>query len=935
MRKIIYAVLLSISFLGYGISGFGQTYTDSITKIDSVRSSANSVSVITKEKEAVLMPVSNFSKLLEGRIPGLQATNGGGQPGSSADVLIRGMGNIYGSAAPLIILDGSPYMGDYNAINPHDIATITIKKDAAATIRYGGRATDGIIEIKTKKGNPDDKPKLTIDARVGVVTRALPDYKTIRNEKDYYEISWEAYRNDLARWSGFSYSEAGRVASGNGVTPGIVDLLGYNSYNVENSKLLDPETGKLNPNATLKYSDGDWRKAMQRNGLRHEYNAAFSGGGRKGSYYVSGGYLNEEGYVKRSGYERFTGSFGGDLKPLRWLQAGVHLSAASDDQQYIPTSYREENPFYTSRAFAPIYPVHYYNADGTREMDPITGKDKYDWGNIIQEPASSMGIRTFIPGNNTIGLLELDQSTLKKKNFIATPFVEATVLKQFKIRTQLHYNQLKQEDISRRNPHYGGAAMVGGVKTDYESTLKTGTFTQSLTWQKLLGKHSFEIQTGYENFRYNSEENSNSVTGNSPVPSFFYSKTNTATQSYFGTFNYNFAGKYFLESGFRTNSLEPKLQTNDWNNCWSAGVAWLISQEQFMKDMDWLDELKVKSSYGKQGNFNAATGFIADHAYTSNLNIGLALSLFNNRLFVSSDYFVRESKNVWIAVPNPPSAGITNPAYNSLDLRNNGVEVQLRTNIIRQKNLDWEVTLNLTSHKNEITRMPTGFDSLMTTNKSLLKKGNSYYNFYLPESAGVDPTNGDELYYYINSSGDRKVTNRYDSAYWKGHKNQGNSIPKLYGSLINDISYKNFSFSFMFTFGIGGKYYDQIYAELMNSSTIGQNYAIDILDRWTPENRNATIPRVEARNTIMTQPSSRFLTSASYLNWRNVSLAYTIKKEHLKKIKLKSLKIYVAGDNIMLFSARKGMDPQATFNGMPGYVYSPARTLIFGLNVGL
>ena len=248
--------------------------------------------------------------------------------------------------------------------------------------------------------------------------------------------------------------------------------------------------------------------------------------------------------------------------------------------------------------------------------------------------------------------------------------------------------------------------------------------------------------------------------------------------------------------------------------------------------------------------------------------------------------------------------------------------------------MEWSIMANLTHYRNEITAMPYRID-LVKQQYTVWKKGASVYDFYLPESAGVNPDNGEELYYYYEDNGQKSKTSIYTLAAEKGRKDLGSALPKLFGSVGNDLTYKNFTLSLLFTFGLGGKYYDNIYEELMTSQNMGQNFSEDLLGRWTPENRNSAIPRLEYGNLDIAQPSSRFLSDASYLSWRNASLAYTFRPERIQKLKLKSLKIYAAGDNLMLFSARKGMDPQATFNGNPGYVYSPARTIIVGLKVGL
>lgn len=932
MKKFTFTFILTmaLSQLSGGIHARGVQ--DSTTAVyDSTRVIRTACGTTTQETSYVVPPVANFTKLLEGRVTGLYTTHGGGQPGSVAGLMIRGISTLSDDAPPLIVLDGAIYTGDVNTIDPLDIATITILKDAVATMRYGGAGANGVLTITTKKAGRLDKKKLTIDARSGIVTCALPDYKTIGSEKDYYEISWEAYRNSLLDQAGLSLAEAGLTASGLN-TPagkGVVDILGYNAYNVANDLLLNPVTGKLNTDASLKYSDGNWRKAMQRVASRQEYHATWSANGLKGNYLAAAGYLNENGFVKHTGYERLSARFNGELRPFTWLKGGLNIAAAMGTQQYANSDFSSgNNPFFNSLTMAPIYPIHYYNTAGSRETDPLTGKDRYDWGNPTDYPNSSIGMRAYRSGQNEVGSLEWDQYNLKTWSWIAMPYLELTILKQFRFRTQFSYNYDKQDNDQILSAEYGRAAPSGGMVSENKSISTSRAFSQTISWTKTLGSHHIDIQGGYERFKYDISLQGNTTVGTPPVPAGAYrNKTRSDLEHYFVTGSYNFKEKYFLNAGYGTDGSSNRAPLFTWKNHWAAGLAWKINGESFLSDVSWIEDWKLKCSYGKQTYSNPLPGQnLFGDAY-HHTNIGLDLSLWNNRLGVGTSYFIKQSDH--LAGP-PASAGSDDPV---LTIANRGIELNLSATLIRKSKINWDISLNLTHLKNEITQMPDGMDTFIY-GSALLTKGNSVYNFYLPESAGVDPEQGYELYYYTNASGQRTKTSDYELANATGRKNLGSPLPKLFGSLVHDLQYGPFSISLMFTFGVGGKYYDAVYQELMNTGYPGQNYSEDILNRWTPDNRSTDVPRLNSF-VPTAGPSSRFLTDASYLNWRNVSVEYTFRRERLKKLKLKNLKVYITGDNIMLFSARKGMDPQASFTGNPDYGYRPARTIIAGITAGL
>jgi len=906
MKQFLYLQLCGLLLISFKASS-QEPDSSAIRQSNAPGSDSSFNRVYTANRSPYI--ATNYTRLPEGQTTGLQATNGGGQPGAAAGFLVRGITVSAETSGPMVLLDGLPYFGDPNAIAPSDIASITVLKDAAAMVRYGGRAANGIVDIKTKTGSARGL-HLEAEAKAGIATRALPDYETIRSEKDYYEISWEGYRNSIAGY-GYSLEQAGEIASGRTSLPGLVDHLGYNVYNVPNDQLIDPVSGKLNENAKLKYSDGDWRKAIQRAALRHEYNIAASSNGGKGSYYLSTGYLNEGGYIKSTSYERGSMRFNGHLKPFRWLRAGIHASGILASQHYA-LSDGSRNPVYAMRAMAPIYPVHYYNNDGQREPDPVTGKDKFDWGDPRTTPASSIAQRN---NENAAGRLLLDEHRNRTTSWNLLPYVEATLLRQFTLSFRAQYNQWNTKGLDSFNPYYGFSSVSDGYTLNSTTKLHYYILNPQLGWHRTLGKHLINIEAGYERLRQDDQIYTVTATGNTGAsPSTSRDVTSWVTQSTYANARYGFAGKYFVSGGFSREGTSVSPPEIKFSNYWAIGAEWHLGKESFLQQQSWLDQLLLRVNYGRMGKIHTKLLHTGIHQFSA----GLDLALLQSRIALSFDYFDKHAGDDLV---------LFGPLRGTRNMQNRGIELGIKAAAVRSAPVSWDIMLNFTYLQNKITSIN---DVLSTIYASLYlhEAGKSAYDYYLPGYAGVDPLTGAALYYT-----QRGTTSDYSSLTVKDYVSAGSALPKFFGSLNQEWRYRQFGLQMMISFSIGGKYYDQVYQQLMNPMETGQNYSVDILKRWTPEQPDTDVPIMDwmSGNYI----STRFLRSASYMNLRCASLSYRLPAEKAQKIKLQSLQLYLAADNLLLISAYKGMDPQASFVNVPGYVYGPARTIVFGVKAGI
>ncbi|MFA6056605.1 MAG: SusC/RagA family TonB-linked outer membrane protein [Taibaiella sp.] len=934
-------------------------------------------------------PVADVTKAIEGAAPGVQVTNGSGQPGSGAAIQVRGRGSLSASTSPLIVVDGAPYDGDIPSINPMDVANMSILKDAMATSLYGARGSNGVILITTKRGRAGEKPKITVDGKMGVVTLGLPAYDVLTDPKDYYEMAWRGQYNKLITL-GYKPAEAGNMASGiSSIAEAVVQKLGYNSYrltgvgdSLQDAYLLDPVTGKLNPNAVLKYKD-DWQKAMQRQGLRQDYNFNISGASDKSDYYLSAGYLNEKGYILRSDYSRFTTRLNVNTQATDWLKAGLNVSGTMSTQNGVGTgSANTGNPVWVSLSMAPIYPVYWRDANDNTVIDPATGKTKLDYGNPTKDPDFSMGQRPFSPGNNSLGQLESDQNKTDVKNVIVVPYIEAKLMKGLTFLTRFNASYTSYIGQSYTNRTHGTLIGRGGLQK-YSQNDFSYTWNQMLTYQKTFNEaHDLTITAGHENYYLNSSYFLGYITGFASdafreftvatgTPTLDSRTDNDRIESYFAVANYAYKGKYLLQANVRRDGLSRFYNDVRWGNFGGAGAAWLINEENFLKDVSWINTLKIKASYGTNGNSgilndNGTNNFYAyqalydiarpngsqpsaiPYSLTSYdlkwetqkaVNVGAEFSLFNQRLSGEINVFNRQTANLYYNVPNPPSTGIISQIKNTGSMYNRGIELNFYITAVKTRNFSWTVNTNWTTYKNRITKLADGIDSVVTTRNTILKPGYDFTSFYLTHSSGVDPKNGDELYsYYDTVSHSMRDTNNFTDVAVNTRSIVGNATPKFSGAITNTFTYKGFELSFLVTYSVGGKYLDGTYQSLMGNALtqIGStNLSKDILNSWTPENPNATLPRFEWDAKQIGQVSDRFLVDASYINIRNVNLRYALPGNIVKKAGLSSLSAYISGDNIAFFSKRKGMNPQASFDGIVSYPYNPARTIMFGLTVGL
>ena len=960
-------LLDEVMFVAYGTAK-KSAFTGSATVINS--------------DEIAKIQTTNVVNALNGKVAGVQLNNASGQPGTTTPTIrIRGISSINAGNSPLYIVDGAPYDGDINNFNPQDIESMTVLKDAAANALYGARGANGVIIITTKQGS-SGKTSVTVDAKWGVNSRGQRDYNYVKDPAQYYEMYYGALKSYFVNSLG--QSEATAHANANNNMTGSGDYgLGYNIYTVPSGQYLIGTNGKLNPNATLgnvvtyggqSYTilPDDWLDEAYKTGLRQEYNVSFSGGSSKSSFYASIGYLNNEGITYNSDYERITGRLKSDYQIKDWLKVGANLSYSHYDVNSLDedgSTGSSGNIFAYATQIAPIYPLYVRDGDGNIMKDS-NGITVYDFGDGDNAGLS----RPFLSGANPYASNQLDTNNYEGNAMTATGFAEIRFLKDFKFTWTSGVNVDETRTNYYTNPYYGQYASSNGIASKYHTRALSYNHQQLLDWKRSFGLHNLDVMVGHEYYRYkyyylyasksNSFDPSNielagAITN---ISSNSYT-TDYNTEGYFGRVQYDYAEKYFLSGSYRRDASSRFHPDHRWGNFWSAGAGWIISKEDFF-DVDWVDFLKVKASYGSQGNDNISNYlYVTTYSITNsggnlaalpstmgneditwetngNFNAGFDFELFRGRLNGTVEYFYRKTTDMLFSFPLPPSYGFTSYYANVGDMRNQGVEIELDATPIKTRDFTWNISLNMTQYKNKITYLPDERKTMevdgvqgYSSGNYFYGEGESLYTFYMKRYAGVSD-DGQALYYVTADDGSLSTTTSYSDA---DYYLCGTALPDVYGGFGTSFSYKGFDLSVDFAYQLGGQVYDSDYASMMASPTAsskGTNFHADLLNAWTSENTNTSIPRFQFGDQYTASTSDRFLTSASYLSLQNINFGYTLPASATRKLGMEKVRVYVTADNIWYWSKRQGLDPRQSITGSTtNSYYSLMRTISGGITL--
>ena len=1005
---------LTFSFIGYkdvvvnvnGQININVELDEDTTVLDDVVVVAYGVSkkesvtgaLTTVKSDAIAKrPVSSATSALEGQSAGI-IVNNSGAPGDGASIYIRGLGSVNGTNAPLYVIDGVPFSGSISDINPTDIESLTVLKDATSAALYGSRASNGVILITTKRAKTD---KLTVSANVsnGIYSKAIPEYETLGADS-WMETMFQGYANSLLT-NGNVSDKASAIALAQKTF--VSDIAVYNIYNKEGTELFD-SNGKLVSGAKVLsgYDDLNWYDYMERVGYRQDYNVSAQAATQKSNFYFSVGYLNEQGYVKYSSYDRLSARAKVDVTPKKWINLGLNLSGSLSNYENTSTSSSAyANPFMFARNIAPIYPVYLHDMSTGEYLLDENGNKQYDQGTTYGRPQFT--------GRHWLWEKELNQDKTGKTTLDANAYIKIFFLKDFTFSVTGDLGLRNTNSREYSNAVVGDGAGLGRANRE-QYWYKNWTVQEMLNYNHTFSsKHNVEALLGHEAVSYNYEYQYIFKQGETFANG--YELSNFATinnadgyqsgytlDAYIARLKYGYDSRYFLEGSFSRNGSSRFASQTRWGNFWSLGGTWVISREPFMSTVNWADNVKFRASYGQVGNDRSAGYYAYMSLYdmdtnngsgalykiqneaddlqwesANSLSVALEGRLFN-RWNLSLEYFNKYTHDLIFSVNQPLSAGATSTSdavstvdRNLGDVSNQGVEITTDVDIISNKDWRWNVGANFTYQKNKIVRLPEeNREDGIVSGVYKYAEGHGIYDFYTYQYAGVDMMTGRALYelndedFYV---GDTEVDGKTQvPASWVSTINgkdyvmnttyakkdwSGSAVPKVYGSFSTSLSYKNFELSALFTYALGGKVYDSNYSGLMSNSGNPYSLHADAAKSWTAAPSGMTETSADRISTsaipvfdyslssYTNATSSRWLVSGNYFVIKNINLSYRLPRTFAQKIGVSGISVAGAIENLATFTARKGLNPQYSIAGSQSNSFGTARVFSLSLNFTL
>ena len=912
------------------------------------------------------VPSVSFDQMLQGRASGVSITTPSAGVGQAPIVRVRGVNSITSGTSPLYVVDGVPiesgnlsYLANANAladINPADIVSMDVLKDAAAAALYGSRAANGVILITTKQGQ-SGKVKVSYDGFVGFSNAT--DFYEMMNAQEYVDFKNLAVKN---RYGTDELS----------LTTGYVSPYGNKAFN-------------MMKDANGNYVDTDWKDAAFQNGLSQSHSVAVSGGSDKVRYYLSGNYTTQEGIVKGDKYDRLGVKANINVQATDWLKVGINTNVTTGTTSYVDAARRGSN--FAVGGFprlalinAPNLPM--YNEDGT----PYYLAQGLGYG----------GNTVFSTFSNPAAILSLGNGLSSDvTRFIGVFYAEATPLKGLSLKTQYGVDYARIEEQRFWSPLHGDGVNSKGLANAYNTKNNRWTWTNTATYNFSLGQNNFNLLAGTEasernNSRWTAQrkdlQDDKFVVFQGPFGSATAggSLSNNTMVSYFGRINYDYASKYIVSLNYRRDGYSALSEKNRWGNFGGVSAAWRVSEEGFFKPLrNVVDDLKIKGSYGVVGNTDiydyASKSFYSSYNYGINGTYGLAQIAdpnlkwessekysigFNARLLdrisVDFDYYYTKSSDLILDVPQSPSKGIPGNIIttNAGKMKNSGIELTVSADVIRNSQFTWETSFNITTNKNKVISLADGVENILKGDNGGLEitnitvPGKSIGRLYLYPTAGVDPKSGRRV--FITPEGDRTLL-MFEKGGWFYEDGTeyagefepvdcGNTLPTWYGGWTNNFKYKGFDLSLFFQFSGGNKIYNGTKASVSdmrywnNSKDVYKKY-------WTPERTHAEYPMPiygDNYSNGSALPISDLVERGDYLRLKNVSLGYTFNtKNWSKAVGISALRLYVQAQNLFVITGYSGMDPETLTNvesatlsgGTDKNTLPQARTYTIGVNL--
>ena len=990
---------LLVSFIGYedqkiaiaGKTSIEVVLQDNYTAIEGVtvqtfgelkkKDLTGSITAVTA-KDLQKMTVSSVANALEGAVPGIQSYSTTGQPGTDAAIYIRGIGSINGNQAALIVVDGVPYSSALSSINPLDIESVVVSKDAAANALYGSRAANGVVFVTTKKGARNQKANITFEAKWGWNEMGVGEHETMQNPGDYYEWTYAGIYNYFAvNNPGVSHDALANAAYRN-----LFPMTGnYMAYKLpEGETLIDFATGKINPNAQLLYADNydDYLFTKQ---FRQEYTLSISGGNDKMDYYVSGNFLDDPSYVIMSSFKRYSGRAAVNAQVTNWMKLGTNVSYSrrDTDDPGFGDGANTGNVFLWTQWQAPVVPFYArdldgnirYNPDGTMMYENGGGSTLSPYGNTADM------FNALNKYANPMESMSRDVNNMIRDNIYANAYVDITFLKDFKFTANFTLDNVYNYTTYFQNNEYGYGTSLNGFVQKSVSHYNSYNTQQMLNYKKSINDlHNVDVMIGHE---FNKTDNNSLAAyktnifypgvpelGNA-VSAYLDSSTServiTSLEGYFARANYNYDDRYFLSLSYRYDG-SSLFKYNKWGHFWSVGGSWRITQEEFMKHALWVNDLRLRATYGVSGNqLNSAYPYTnlwaigesngqptisqssvgnPDLSWERNnqVDVGLDFRLWD-RVYGSFDWYNRRTHDLIWNRPTPASTGLSSRLENVGVLQNSGFEFDITVDLIKSRNVYWNVGINGAFAQNKLIDYPAELGNAAlggdyVSGAFLRGKGKSYYNLYLFDYAGVDPETGGELYWKNTTDSEGNVTGRELTSNFAeaDQYEMGDALPDMTGGLRTTFRWKGLDLNIQTAFQIGGKQWDGASANMYDPGRSMFAVSDDLIgNTWTAENPNAEFPRLMLNGTWNFPASNvnALYRDASYFSLKNLNVGYTLPQKWTSKLSIESLRIFFNADNLCFVSAHDGFDPRMGFSSMSGFIFPQARTFTFGVTINM
>ena len=922
---------LTVSFIGYKtieVKATAEKQTIRLTEDTETLDEVVVVGYTTQRKESLTgamttvksdklkdVTTPSVENMLNGKVPGVYVAPGSGQPGAGGAVVIRGQASLSGSTAPLWVIDGVIVGSSAGDLNPADIEPMTVLKDAASTAIYGSEGANGVIVVTTKKGR-EGKMNVSASIKMGISNVNNGNLEVMNGAElyDYYASFANANEIAFTRW-----------------------------------------------NSDLRNSNFSWWDLATQTGFTQDYNVSLSGGSDKLQSYFSLGYYDETGAVKGYDYKRYNFRMRTSYKPFSWLTIKPSISGSRRDiydQQYSVTSMYSQLPWDSP-----------YDENGELVPHRYTG-----WVNA----------------QNTNYLLDYSYGNYSESTnyeFMGNFDFDIRITDWLMFTSVNNYRLISSSSHSYTDPRSNSGMGVDGRLYEGRSEVVRRFTNQNLVVNKTFGKHSINGHVSYEFKDYTYKSFAGNGTGFLPgfqvmdvtsIPeSIGGSRSEWAVQSYFTNWKYTYDNKYLGEVMFRRDGASNLGTNAQYGNLFSVSGGWIINREEWF-DADWVDNLKLRASYGSVGNrpsslypqydlysasssYNEQAGALISVIGNKDLTwektfttgIGVDASFFNNRLHMVFDYYIKNTDNILYNVPVTGLTGVTSIYKNIGKMRNTGFEFSVGGDIIRTQDWTWNVEANISHNKNELKDLYaqkqadgsyavvpviiSDGSSIAGTINRRLEVGEPIDTYYGKEWAGVNPDNGAPMWYKDDANGNKVTTSNYSEAsYYK----LGTSNPKFFGGFSTSLTWKNFDMSAVFGYSIGGQIYNYSRQEYDSDGTYTDRNQMKLHDgwsRWEKPGDIATHPVAKYNNSDKgNSSSSRYLEDSDYLKLRSLSLGYNF---NLKQYGIQNLRVSLSGENLFTLTDYSGVDPEIPASGgsvmgtAGAAVYPSVRRFMFGLNV--